>query len=874
MRQDKESSVDDNLRWRFELSEQATRKSNCLTAIYFSFSFTMLGVLLDLWVYPDQIIPLFFLRSVTGLGLIIVWILIHFTEKPRHHIAGAYCTVLFPSVCVTYMMYLVDGGDSIYYGGLILTLVGASMLLKWRFMDSVINSITCVTLYLILLGAEGFSKPDGLVHLFYIAVTAVLASSGVLLNVRFRFKEFVLLEELEESKGELEKQNLKMIELDRFKTSFFANISHELRTPLTLIMGPIETLTQKAAHWNDTKADEYLKLMKSNGLRLLRLVNEVLDLIKMDVSEYTIKRSATNVYHFCDELVKSVELVAQKKRIKVSFSGTPELKAWVDRRSMEKIILNLLMNAVKFTPPGGEIHFNLNYNPDGVLLIVRDNGEGMRAEDVPMAFERFWQADMSAKRKHGGAGLGLALVKNLVDTMKGTIRLSSKINEGTTFNIFIPAKLCPELEIATDYHASMDIVEDFNMQARLVERKESHTIESSVELDFHDENLTASKKHTILVIDDESGMRKFISGELSEYGILTAADGAEGWEKAKQYLPDLIVLDLEMPRKDGLEVTSLLRSHPSTERIPIILVTAKADEVNKLEALNLGVNDFLSKPFSAAELHTRVDNLIVNHLFEVELRKNNTRLKKALEKIKEQEAAVVNAEKVSSMAVMSAGIVHEVNNPLNYVKTALYTLKTFEDEITEDEKEDFLETIGDATEGLDRVISIITDLRALTQGDGYSASSEVTADRIYETACKLSGDKLDETKIEVDIQENLTIFGNELQLSQVLSNILINASLATKEVDREGLLEVQMRRLNGDAIIISVTDNGNGIDEDDIDKIFDPFFTKRDIGEGMGLGLSICQKIIHSHGGSITCESEKGKCTAFTIHLPERMKDD
>ena len=874
MRKIKDNSVDYTLRKRFELSEQTTRKSSYLTTIILSFLFTMLGILLDLWVYPDQVIPFFFLRLVTGLGLILVWMVVRYTEKPKLHTAGAYCAALFPSACVTCMMYLVDGGDSIYYGGLILALVGASMLLKWRFQDSVINSVTCIILYLILLGAEGFSKPDGLVHLFYITVTAVFASCGVLLNVKFRFKEFVLLEELEESKAELEKQNLKMIELDRFKTSFFANISHELRTPLTLIMGPIETLTQKAANWNDTQADEYLKLMKSNGLRLLSLVNEVLDLIKMDVSEYTVKRSATAMYHFCEELVKSVELLAQKKRIQINFIGNPELKAWVDRRSMEKIILNLLMNAVKFTPPGGEINFNLDSNQDGILLEVRDNGEGMNAEDIPMAFERFWQADMSAKRKHGGAGLGLALVKNLVDTMKGTISLSSKIDQGTTFNLFIPAKLCPELEIVADDHASMDVVEDFNMQARLVNRKESHTIESSATTNFYDKSRATSKKHTLLIIDDEPDMLSFISAELNEYEILTAADGAEGWEKARQYLPSLIVLDMEMPRKDGLEVTSLLRSHPSTERIPIILVTAKADEVNKLEALNLGVNDFLSKPFSSAELHTRVDNLIMNHLFEVELRKNNTRLEKALEKIKEQESTVIKAEKVSSLAVMSAGIVHEVNNPLNYVRTALYTLKTFEDDITEDEKEDFKETVGDATEGLDRVIRIITDLRALTHGDSYSAYDEVPAEKIYDIACKLTGNKLDDTKTEVDIQDDLMIFGNELQLSQVLSNILVNASLATKEVDREGLLEVKIRQSEEEDIIISVTDNGNGIDEEDLDKIFDPFFTKRDIGEGMGLGLSISQKIIHSHKGHITCESKKGKCTTFTIHLPEGMKGD
>ena len=391
MRMIKEGSVDYSLRKRFELSEQNNRKSHYQTSIFLSFLFTMLGVLLDLWVYPDQVVPFFYLRSLSGIGLITAWAAVRYTDKPKFHTAGAYSATLLPSICVIYMMYLVNGGNSIYYGGLILVLVGASMLLRWRFKDSVINSIVCVTLYLVLLALEDFSKPDGLVHLFYVTVTAVLASFGVLFNVKSRFKEFVLLEELEKNKEELEKQNLKMIELDRAKTSFFANISHELRTPLTLIMGPIESLKQTAAKWNDTKSNEYIRLMKSNGLRLLGLINEVLDLVKMDMSEHISNKSATAVNHFCLDLVKSVELVAQRKRVKVNFIGCPELKAWVDRRSMEKVILNLLMNAVKFTPPGGEINFTLNYNHDGMLIEVRDNGEGMSKEEIPMVFERFWQ---------------------------------------------------------------------------------------------------------------------------------------------------------------------------------------------------------------------------------------------------------------------------------------------------------------------------------------------------------------------------------------------------------------------------------------------------------------------------------------------------
>ncbi len=868
------NSQDLELRKRFELSEQEIRKPGYLTTIALSSAFTLLGVLLDLWVYPDHVMPFFMLRAFTCLALAIIWITVKYTARPEIHSLGAHSAALFPSACATYMMYLVDGGDSLYYGGLILVLVCASMLLRWRLRDSLINAASCVTLYFILLAAEDFSRPDGWVHLFYITVTAVFSSCGVLFNENLRLKEFSLLEQLEENKKTLEKQNLKMVELDRLKTGFFANISHELRTPLTLIMGPIEALERQAESWNDTKVNEHLRLMKSNGLRLLRLINEVLDLVKMDMSKNTNKKSATNVEKFCEDLVKSVEPIAQKKRISVKFINNAELNAWIDKISLEKIILNLLMNAIKFTPVGGEIIFTLASDTKGILIDVKDNGLGISEEETPMIFERFWQADMSAKRKHGGAGLGLALVKSLIDSLDGTIKLDSTINKGTTFQIFIPSKFCSIDEVKAESTSEIDIMEELNTQARLITRKENRPIDHSPSAEFYKQTQASLKQHSVLVIDDEPDMRAFISGELNEYEILTAEDGAEGWEKAKQCLPDLIILDLEMPRKDGLEVTSLLRSHPSTERIPIILVTAKAEEVNKLEALNLGVNDFLSKPFSTAELHTRVDNLIMSHLFEVKLKKNNLRLEKALETIKDQEATVVQAEKVSSLAVMSAGIVHEVNNPLNYVKTAIFALKTFEDEISQDEKDDFIETVNDASEGLDRVIKIITDLRGLTHGNNFTAFDTVPAIRVFETACKLAGHQLDDIKIDTNIQKDLKIFGNEIQLSQVLSNIMINGALATKEVDRKGLLKIQMNETNNDEISISITDNGIGMSQNDLSKIFDPFFTKRDVGEGMGLGLSICQKIISSHQGHISCKSEKDVYTSFYIRLPVSLKDD
>jgi C4-dicarboxylate-specific signal transduction histidine kinase len=252
-----------------------------------------------------------------------------------------------------------------------------------------------------------------------------------------------------------------------------------------------------------------------------------------------------------------------------------------------------------------------------------------------------------------------------------------------------------------------------------------------------------------------------------------------------------------------------------------------------------------------------------------QLEENNTELEAANLKLKEQGSLLVQSEKLSSLGRMSAGIVHEVNNPLNYSKIALHTLKTFESSISEDEREDFMEVVSDAEEGLVRVIGIITDLRSFTRGD-TAAMDHINVAAFVESARKLASSTLSEIDLKIDIDPSAEIEGNERQLCQLLINFLQNSARA---IEVKGKLESFKGAVSltteSDAnhVTLILRDNGCGISAEDIDRMFEPFFTKNDVGEGMGLGLSICHRILDQHRAKIEVESVVNEFTEFKIHF-------
>jgi C4-dicarboxylate-specific signal transduction histidine kinase len=381
------------------------------------------------------------------------------------------------------------------------------------------------------------------------------------------------------------------------------------------------------------------------------------------------------------------------------------------------------------------------------------------------------------------------------------------------------------------------------------------------------------KMPTLLVADDEPDMLRFLKSQLStHYRVLEAVDGQQAVDKASQFQPDIILLDMMMPEKDGLQACKEIRARTSTQDIPIVLLTARADEETKLAALSAGASDFLAKPFSTTELHVRIKNLVDSHEFQRKLSKQNQVLEATIEQLKETETQLVQSEKLASLGRMSAGIIHEINNPLNFATTGLFTLRNKGKYLAAEQQEEYAEILKDVEEGIRRVKTIVSDLRMFTHPDTESRDQVEVSEVVTSALRFLSNEWKDRVHIEEKLTGHQTIWANKNKLIHVLVNLLQNSLDALKDKAFEGdkpTIWIEGRADNGKSLLI-VRDNGSGISSEHLDKIFDPFYTTKDVGQGMGLGLAICYRIVQECEGRISVRTEAGKYCEFALEFPAK----
>jgi signal transduction histidine kinase len=567
----------------------------------------------------------------------------------------------------------------------------------------------------------------------------------------------------------------------------------------------------------------------------------------------------------------------------------------VDRDKLEKIVLNLQFNALKFTPAGGSVELRARQEGDQLVLDVADTGMGISEKNLPFVFDRFWQADGSARRKYQGVGIGLALVKELVEVQNGQVSVQSQEARGTTFTVRLPY-LKPEPEEipapspAGDGSASMALtanghatpapaggaegtVSSEEWLTSLYRRAELFPaivpVHESVR---RDETSKTRKLPVALIADDEPDMLRFLKSQLVEhYQVLEAVDGQQAIDKAGQFLPDVILLDMMMPEKDGLQACREIRRRTSTQGIPIVLLTARADEQTKLDALSAGASDFLPKPFSTTELHVRVKNLVDTYTYQRRLARKNQMLEATVEQLKETETQLVQSEKLASLGRLSAGIIHEINNPLNFATTGLYTLRHQGRALALEKQDEFTEILTDIEEGIQRVKTIVSDLRSFSHPETESIDEVEVGDLVETTLRFLSHEWKDRVRIETGLAPGQTIRGNRNKLVQVLLNLAQNSLDALRGKTFAAGDGPSIRIESGverGRSHLRVRDNGSGIAPEHLDNIFDPFFTTKDVGQGTGLGLSICYRIVQDLGGRITVRSEPGRYTEFTLDFP------
>lgn len=383
--------------------------------------------------------------------------------------------------------------------------------------------------------------------------------------------------------------------IEQLKTKFFTNVSHEFRTPLSLIISPLDKLIKHAASEDQKKQ---LNLVHRNAKRLLNLVNQLLDFRKMEVQEAKLHPAIGDIVKFSEDVSLSFSDIAEKKGIDFSFtSNIDALEIYFDKDKVEKILFNLLSNAFKYTHDNGKVSVRLthqqpeNNDENGTLAIeVKDNGIGIPQGQHEKIFERFFQTDVPASMVNQGTGIGLAITKEFVKLHNGEITVKSEPEKGTCFTVVLPAK---------------KIYEAVN-RAIVIPLPAEET-----EQIIFEESQKNGKRKTIIVVEDNEDLRFYLKDNLKgQYHVEEAVNGKEGWEKIKLINPDLVVSDIMMPLMDGIELARRIKTETLTAHIPVILLTAMGSEEKQLEGLNVGANDYITKPFTFEILASRIRNLL------------------------------------------------------------------------------------------------------------------------------------------------------------------------------------------------------------------------------------------------------------------------
>ncbi len=430
---------------------------------------------------------------------------------------------------------------------------------------------------------------------------------------------------LEKQKKEITRQSDEMIRISReleevtkAKLVFFTNISHEIRTPLTLIIGPLENMLSHAK----LKATErnQLQMMLKNANRLLRLINQLMDLRKVDNDKMQLQATENDIVSFVKEIKDAFDDLASNKKIEFVFtSDLSSYPVYFDKEKLDKILINLISNALKFTSPSGfvgihlrtSMHYFGRERREAVEIEISDNGPGIPTEHQQRIFERFFQVDQKEGSVSPGTGIGLTLAKGLIDLHKGDITVSSKVGIGSSFFVYLQKGR----DHLNDYEIKLQDDAFENPTHEIVGKNDlseeygeySQTLINTGKSLFHDE------KPLVLIVEDNPDVSVFIQSSLSDhYNIMTAANGAEAFERIYVQEPSLIISDVLMPVMDGLEFTKKLKTDIRTCHIPVILLTARSSYDQKLEGLETGADSYIPKPFNTKHLQVRVRQLIEN----------------------------------------------------------------------------------------------------------------------------------------------------------------------------------------------------------------------------------------------------------------------
>ena len=659
-------------------------------------------------------------------------------------------------------------------------------------------------------------------------------------------------QELAASNNELRSANARLGELDAAKTAFFNNVSHEFRTPLTLMLGPLEeSLADTAAPLGGDQRAR-VDLAHVNALRLLKLVNALLDFSRLEAGRLTPHFVPVDLGPFTAELAGMFQSATIKAGLRLLIDCPPLSEpVFVDRDMWEKIVPNLVSNAFKFTLEG-QIAVRVREGATSVVLEVADTGVGIPQAELCKVFERFHRVPGTAGRNFEGTGIGLSLVRELAELHGGSVSVESTLGKGTTFRVEIPkgkAHLPPRSIAET----AASTTPGRTVTAHAAEA--AHWARADA-IEFRPPNVASSAAATVavkgarplvLVVDDNADLRAYVGGLLSaRYDVAVASDGQEALQAIRGRRPDLVVSDVMMPRLDGVGLVRALRAEPATVSLPVILLSARAGEEASIEGIDSGADDYLAKPFSARELLARV----AKHL---EL----SRLRRAW--VAELERA--NRE----LDAFSYSVSHDLRAPLRAIDGFARVLVEHNAAGLDDRARHYLDRIVGGVARMAELIDALLELARISLAPLTKSDVDLSA-----MAAAVAADlhaAQPERAVNIAIEPRLTGRGDRRLVSVVLANLIGNA---WKFTARTPGARIQIARHPEEPDAFVVRDNGAGFDRAGTERLFGAFqrFHSSAEFEGTGIGLATVQRVVTRHGGRIWAEAAPNRGAAFFFTLP------
>lgn len=635
-----------------------------------------------------------------------------------------------------------------------------------------------------------------------------------------------------------------LAKLDELKTAFFSNVSHEFRTPLTLLLAPLEDALAHSTGTDVLVDKASFDLIYRNALRLLKLVNSLLDFTRIEAGKAEASFQPVNLSQYTTGLASQFRQVMEKGNLKFElFIDDLTEPIYVDIEMWEKIVLNLLSNAFKFTLRGG-VKVYLKEAADSVEFQIEDTGTGISEEELPKIFDRFHRVEGAKSRTFEGSGIGLALVKALVKIHGGTIAVESRLATGTLVSIVLlkGSQHLPPGQVHLQMISPVDRLES----ASLVE-------EASKWIPVNHVPEVIPDRATILVIDDNADMGEYLERKLTPvYNVYLASNGREALHILNDMIPDLIISDIMMPEMSGFELLNTIRRNRKTASIPVIFLSARAGNEATIEGLEAGADDYLVKPFSSKELLARVHT----QLSVVKLRSDLETEKKAL------------TARDEFLSIAS----HELNTPLTPLKLQVQTLSWLLEQgnFTALSTERVKSIVNILDRQIDRISNLIRDLMDVTRisrgklvlnkhrtdlNTLVTMVIEEYREEIIQAQCKLT----------VDLKEHVTSLCDPARIEQVITNLITNAIKYASGTE----IRIATCCKNGYAML-AVSDKGSGISTENLPKIFDRYerINVSTTFGGLGLGLYISKQIVDAHDGKIEVESKVGEGTKFCVSLP------